>query len=72
MTAITLDFHSVVDLTDEQFSKLCQLNPDIKLERTAKGELIVMSPTGWGTGNRNGRLTQRLFNWADMDNKFLG
>ncbi len=41
MTAITLNFHSVVDLTDEQFSKLCQANPDIKLERTAKGELIV-------------------------------
>ena len=67
MTAITLDLHSVVDLTDEQFSKLCQANPDIKLERTAKGELIVMPPTGWGTGNRNGRLTQRLFNWADID-----
>ncbi len=67
MTAITLDFHSVVDLTDEQFSKLCQANPDIKLERTAKGELIVMPPTGWGTGNRNGRLTQRLFNWADAN-----
>ncbi len=67
MTAITLDFHSVVDLTDEQFSKLCQTNPDIKLERTAKGELIVMPPTGWGTGNRNGRLTQQLFNWADAD-----
>ena len=67
MTAITLDLHSVVDLTDEQFSKLCQANPDIKLERTAKGELIVMPPTGWGTGNRNGRLTQRLFNWADAN-----
>ena len=26
-----------------------------------------MPPTGWGTGNRNGRLTQRLFNWADID-----
>ena len=67
MTAIALDLHSIVDLTDEQFSKLCQANPDIKLERTAKGELILMPPTGWGTGNRNGRLTQRLFNWADMD-----
>jgi len=67
MTAITLDLHSVVDLTDEQFRKLCQANPDIKLERTAKGELIVMPPTGWGIGNRNGRLTQQLFNWADAN-----
>ena len=67
MTAITLDFHSVVDLTDAQFSKLCQANPDIKLERTAKGELIVMPPTGGETGKRNTKITQRLANWADDD-----
>lgn len=67
MTAITLDFNSVVDLTDEQFSKLCQANPDIKLERTAKGELIVMPPTGGETGKRNTKITQRLANWADDD-----
>lgn len=52
MTAITLNFHSVVDLTDKQFSKLCQINPDIKLERTVKGELILMPPTGGETGDR--------------------
>ena len=63
MTAITLDFHSVVDLTDEQFSKLCQANPDIKLERTAKGELIVMPPTGGETGDRNSELNFQLRAW---------
>ena len=30
MTAITLDLHSIVELTDEQFYKLCQANPDVK------------------------------------------
>ena len=63
MTAITLDFHSVVDLTDEQFSKLCQANPDIKLERTAKGELIVMPPTGGETGDRNSEINFQLRAW---------
>lgn len=67
MTAITLDLHSIVNLTDEQFYQLCRDNPNIKLERTHKGELVVMPPTGWGTGNRNGRLTQQLFNWADTN-----
>ncbi len=67
MTAITLDLYSVVDLTDEQFSKLCQANPDIKLERTAKGELILMPPTGWGTGKRNTKITKQLAVWADAD-----
>ena len=67
MTAITLDLHPIVDLTSEQFYQLCQANPDIKFERTAKGELIVMPPTGWGTGKRNTKLTQRLANWTDAD-----
>jgi len=24
-------------------------------------------PTGWGTGKRNSKLTQRLSNWAEND-----
>ena len=49
MTAITLDLHSIIDLTDEQFYKLCQANPDVKLETNAKGKLIIMPPTGGNT-----------------------
>lgn len=67
MTAITLDLHPVVDLTDEQFYKLCQVNPDIKLERSAQGKLIVMPPTGWETGNRNIKLTTRLQVWSEAN-----
>jgi len=26
-----------------------------------------MPPTGWRTGNRNTKLTQRLANWTDKD-----
>jgi len=40
MTAITLDLRPLIDLSDEQFYQLCQANPDIRLERTANGELI--------------------------------
>ena len=35
-----------IDLTDEQFWQLCQKNQDFKFERTASGELLIMSPTG--------------------------
>lgn len=64
MTAFTLDLHSIVDLTDEQFYQLCQANPGIRFERTAKGELIIMPPTGWGTGNRNMELAFQLQAWS--------
>lgn len=68
---ITVSLKSLFDLTDEAFYQLCQINPDVKLERTATGELVVMSPTGGETGDRNRRLTQRLGNWTDEDNTGL-
>lgn len=68
---ITVSLKSLFDLTDEAFYQLCQSNPDVKLERTATGELVVMSPTGGETGDRNRRLTQRLGNWTDEDNTGL-
>lgn len=67
MNALTVNLQSVLELTDEQFFNLCQVNRDLRFERTATGELIIMPPTGGETGNRNGRLNQQLFNWSDTD-----
>ncbi|MFK0731899.1 MAG: Uma2 family endonuclease [Gloeotrichia echinulata GP01] len=67
MTALTFKLYPTIELTDEQFFQICQNNRDLRLERTAEGELVIMPPTGWETGNRNSRLTQRLGNWADAD-----
>lgn len=68
MTAITLNLDPIINLTDEQFYQLCQANRDVKFERTAKGELIVMPPTGWGTGKRNSELTFQLQAWSRQNN----
>jgi Uma2 family endonuclease len=67
MTALILNLRPTIELTDEQFFQLCQHNRDLRLERTAQGELIIMPPTGWKSGNQNSRLTQRLGNWTDAD-----
>ncbi|WP_026733633.1 Uma2 family endonuclease [Fischerella sp. PCC 9605] len=53
-----------IDLTDEQFWQLCQNNRDLRFERTASGELIIMSPTGGETGNRNIELAYQLQAWS--------
>ncbi len=50
-------------LTDEQFWQLCQDNDDLQFERTAAGELIIMSPTGSETGKRNADLNFQLYAW---------
>lgn len=36
MTAIIVNLDPVIQLRDEQFYQLCQVNRDIRLERTAK------------------------------------
>lgn len=66
MTAITINFNNIVKLSDDQFYKLCRDNPDIKFERNANGELIVMPPTGGETGKRNAKLTARFVLWNEQ------
>ncbi|PZD71107.1 hypothetical protein C1752_08310 [Acaryochloris thomasi RCC1774] len=50
-------------VTDEQFSDFVVANPDLRLERTATGELIVMPPTGSESGNYNFELNTDLGIW---------
>ncbi len=63
MNTYTLNFNPVLELNDEQFLQICQANPDLQLERTAYGELLIMSPTGGETGNRNAELIGELIIW---------
>jgi len=67
MTAVTLNLDPIVQLTDDAFYALCRANPEIKLERSESGELIIMPPTGGESGSQNRRLTQRLGIWTDED-----
>ena len=66
MQALTVDFNSIIDLTDEQFYQLCQANQNLRFERNATGEIIIMPPVGGESSNRNGRINQKLFNWSDQ------
>ncbi|NEP09044.1 MAG: Uma2 family endonuclease [Symploca sp. SIO2C1] len=52
-----------IDLTDEQFWQLCHDNDDLRFEATATGKLIVMTPTGSITSERNADLTFQLKVW---------
>ncbi len=52
-------------LSEQQFFELCQANPDIKIERNARGALIFMPPTGGETGKRNAKVTSRFVVWNE-------
>jgi Uma2 family endonuclease len=59
--------HPVIDLTDDQFFEFCQINRDLRIERTATGELLIMPPTGSETGGSNFELSGQLFIWTKQD-----
>ena len=63
MNSITINLNSVIKLDEDQFYELCQSNPDVKFERNAKGELIIMSPTGGMTGKYNADIVTDLNLW---------
>jgi Uma2 family endonuclease len=63
MTAYTINLNPVIRMTDEQFYELCRANPDVKFERNARGDLLIMAPTGGETGQSNANLTADFVIW---------
>lgn len=59
---LTLDLQTV-GLSDEQFYQLCIANPDVRVERTSTGDLILMPPVGGYSGNRELELGADLTLW---------
>ncbi len=49
--------------TDDQFFDFCQLNENLKIERNAIGDLIIMPLTGGKTGNRSSELNADIVFW---------
>ena len=55
----------VLHVTQDQFETLAAANRDLRLERTAEGELIVNPPTGGESGKRNFSITGQLARWYE-------
>lgn len=60
---------TVGPMTDEAFAELCAEHPDLDLELSALGELIVMPQTYTWTGARNNEISAQLRNWARQDKR---
>ena len=67
MSGLTLNLDTV-HLSDEQFYQLCQNNRELNFERTTKGNLIIMSPVGGDSGNREADLIIDLGIWNRQTN----
>ncbi|MEC4803489.1 MAG: Uma2 family endonuclease [Jaaginema sp. PMC 1079.18] len=59
-------------MSTEEFYQFCQANRDLRIERTAQGEVIVMPPAFSDTGHRNFNIAAYLWVWSEGDNTGLG
>jgi Uma2 family endonuclease len=57
----------ISNLSDDQFFQFCAANRKLRIERTAEGKIIIMSPTGGETARRNAEINRQLGNWAKQD-----
>jgi Uma2 family endonuclease len=53
--------------TEDKFFDFCQANGGLRIERTAKGEIIVMSPAGGYSSFQSGEVFWQLKAWAEKD-----
>src|SRR5262245_22734343 len=54
-------------MSRDDFFEWCQINRALRIERTAEGDLVIMTPTGGETGRRNLALAVQLGNWSNRD-----
>ena len=63
---LTLDFRAI-EMTDDQLVQFCADNRELRIELTAKKELIIMPPTNMATGWQNVRLSTLICIWTEQD-----
>lgn len=63
MAEIILNLKPFVELSDDQFYEMCQNHRDLKFERTAQGELVIVTPVGGESGSREADLIGDLVYW---------
>jgi Uma2 family endonuclease len=60
---LLLNLRPTIEVTDDELEQISRANPNLKLERSPQGELVIMALTGGETGRRNSNLTGQLWFW---------
>ena len=60
---------SIIPIDDGVFLEICRKNPDNRIERTKKGEILLMAPTGGETGKFNASLIGIFYIWNKIQKK---
>ena len=69
LVPVTLSDYSGEKFSDAEYLAFCRANPDLRLERTAEGEILIVPPAGSESSFRNSKLTAQLDRWAEADGR---
>jgi len=58
--------------SDEEFAQFCGQYPELRIEMSSEGEMIIMIPVVSAGGRRNFKLTGRFFVWVEADGTGVG
>lgn len=56
-------------MTDDEYFEFCAANPEVRFERTARGEIIIVPPAGFASDNQNAKVVVQLGVWAEKNGK---
>jgi len=62
-----LTFNPELPMSDDEYFDFCMANPDLRFERTAQGEIIIVPPAGLESSDRSGDAFGPLRDWARRD-----
>ena len=51
-------------IDDDEFYEFCQAHPNLRIERTSRGEIVVMAPAGGESSYRSAEVSGQLRSWA--------
>ena len=60
---------SIIPIDDGVFLEICRKNPDNRIERTQKGEIVFKAPTGGETGKFNASIIGIFYIWNKIQKK---
>jgi Uma2 family endonuclease len=64
-----LAFDPDLRMNDEEYYQFCMANRDVRIERSAQGDIIVMPPAGWESDHQSLNAGAQLHDWAIRDGR---
>ena len=60
---LAINIPQIDTFSDDELFMFCRANPELRIERNEKGQIVIMPPTGIETSFRNSDLNFKIYAW---------